>query len=48
MGSENKQAWEPMQMVSVGGIAEVVKGGGGKLTSSGGDPGEQRKEQPSG
>jgi hypothetical protein len=48
MSSESKHVWEPMQLVSVGSVAEVVKGGGGKLTAAGGDPGEQRKESGTG
>ena len=48
MGSESKKVWEPMQLVFVGGIAEVVKGGEGKLTTAGGDPGENRKESGTG
>ena len=46
--SEAKQAWEPMKLTPVGHISEVVEGGEGKLTPAGGDPGEGRKEKPTG
>jgi hypothetical protein len=37
----NKQPWEPMQLTYVGSVAEIVKQGGGKLSTPGGDTGEQ-------
>jgi hypothetical protein len=43
-----RQIWEPMRLVRVGSIAEVLREGGGKLTPAGGDPGEGRKQGPSG
>jgi len=43
-----KQRWEPMKLSSVGHVSQVVKGGGGKITSTVGDPGEPRKEKPTG
>jgi hypothetical protein len=41
-----KQPWEPMKLTYVGHVAEIVQGGGGKLSKTGGDPGDSRK--PSG
>jgi hypothetical protein len=41
-----KQPWEPMQLTYVGHVAEIVKGGMGKLSTTGGDTGEPRKEKP--
>lgn len=41
-----KQPWEPMQLTYVGDVAEIIQGGGGKLSTTGGDPGDKRK--PSG
>ena len=42
------QAWEPMSVTYVGHVGEIVQGGGGKLSQTGGDPGESRKEKGSG
>jgi hypothetical protein len=39
-------AWETMSLTFVGEIDEVLLGGGGKLSVTGGDPGEPRKEKP--
>lgn len=35
-----------MQVTYLGNVAEIVQGGGGKLTAVGGDPGETRKQIP--
>ena len=35
-----KQAWEPIRLTKVGDIADVVKGGGGKISAVGSDPGD--------
>jgi hypothetical protein len=43
-----KERWEPMKLTPVGRISKVVQIGGGKLTPMGGDPGESRKEAPTG
>jgi hypothetical protein len=43
-----RQTWEPMRVVRVGSVAEVLREGGGKLTPAGGDPGEGRKQGPVG
>ena len=40
-----RRPWEPPAMKAVGTISEVLEGGGGKLTLTGGDPGEARKQQ---
>jgi hypothetical protein len=45
MGSK-KQIWEPMRVKLVGDVASVLRGGGGKLSTPGGDPGESRKQGP--
>jgi hypothetical protein len=46
--SEDHERWEPPELTYLGRIAEVVAGGGGKLTFAGGDPGEPRKQKPTG
>jgi hypothetical protein len=38
-----KLAWEPMRLTEVGTVADVVHGGGGKLSPTPGDPGDIRK-----
>jgi hypothetical protein len=43
-----KTAWVPMEVEYLGNAAQLVQGGGGKLTQAGGDPGENRKQTPSG
>lgn len=43
-----KKTWEKPELTRVGAIQEVVLGGGGKLSLTGGDPGESRKEKGSG
>ena len=40
---ENKQAWEPMTLKSVGQIRDIVEGGKGKESPVTGDPGDDRK-----
>jgi hypothetical protein len=45
-GSGTKQPWEPMRLTYIGHVAEIIRGGGGKLSLSGSDPGDARK--PSG
>ena len=46
MGSDKKRAWEPMKLTDIGSVAEVVQGGGGKLSITANDTGDVRK--PSG
>jgi hypothetical protein len=41
-----KRRWEAMTLTDLGDIRSVIQGGGGKLSTPGGDPGENRK--PSG
>ena len=43
-----KKAWEPPTLSYVGDVEEVVQGGGGKLSVTSGDPGETKKQQPTG
>jgi hypothetical protein len=43
-----QQKWTPMSVRRVGSTAEILRGGGGKLSATGGDPGESRKEKPTG
>ena len=40
-----KQPWEPMELVYVGDVGEIVQAGGGKKASVGGDPGDPRKQK---
>jgi hypothetical protein len=40
--------WEPMRLSFLGKVTDVMRGGGGKLTPPGGDPGESRKQGPIG
>jgi len=35
--------WEPMSIRCLGRITDIVRGGGGKLSVIGGDPGDVRK-----
>lgn len=39
-----KQPWDEMELFCLGDAAELIKSGGGKLSTAGGDPGESRKE----
>lgn len=43
-----KRSWEPMKLRYVGHIADALRGGGGKLSVAGGDPGDSRKPSGSG
>jgi hypothetical protein len=38
--------WQEPRLTFVGHLAEIVQGGGGKLSPSPGDPGENRVEKP--
>jgi hypothetical protein len=42
-----KQAWEPMQLIYVGHVAEIVRAGGGKLSPTV-DPGDPRQAKGQG
>jgi hypothetical protein len=46
--SHTKLRWEPVRLNYVGHISEIIRGGGGKLTIAGGDPGEGKKPSGSG
>jgi hypothetical protein len=41
-----KRTWEPIALRYVGHVGDVLRGGGGKLSTIGGDTGDTRK--PSG
>jgi hypothetical protein len=45
-GEAVKETWEPIELAYVGRLDEVLLQGGGKLSQTGGDPGEPRKEKP--
>jgi hypothetical protein len=48
-GSEGQdRSWEPMRLTYVGEVGEVLRGGGGKLSTSPGDPGEPMRKPPGG
>ena len=38
-----KMPWAPPKLQKIGEIAEILKAGGGKLSTVGGDPGDFRK-----
>jgi hypothetical protein len=38
-----KRRWEPMRLRYVGNVRDVLRGGGGKLSITGGDTGDNRK-----
>jgi hypothetical protein len=42
-GGPGKQPWVEMKISYVGDISEILQGGGGKLSVSGGDTGDSRK-----
>ena len=44
----SKQSWEPMRLTEVGTIADVVHGGGGKLSIIAADVGDVRKPKGQG
>lgn len=41
----DKKNWEPMQLAHLGHVGDILQQGGGKLSVSGGDPGEPRKQK---
>lgn len=41
---EKKRSWTPIKLRYVGHVADALRGGGGKLSLSGGDTGEPRKQ----
>jgi hypothetical protein len=44
LATQTRRPWAPPVLKSVGTIAAVLRGGGGKLSTTGGDPGENRKQ----
>jgi hypothetical protein len=44
----HRRPWESPVLKTVGTVAEIVRGGVGKLSLTGGDPDEPRKQKPSG
>lgn len=40
-----KAPWEPMTITYVGSVSEIIQYGRGKLSLTGGDPGEPRKQK---
>lgn len=45
VNSAQKKEWAPMKVVKLGKATDLIKGGGGKLSLAGGDPGEGKKQQ---
>jgi hypothetical protein len=45
---EERQPWRRMSVTPMGRVPDVIQQGGGKLTPPGGDPGEPRKQKPTG
>ncbi|HUR73958.1 MAG TPA: hypothetical protein VMZ00_06760 [Sporichthya sp.] len=43
-----KKSWTPMRLERVGSAADILLGGGGKLSPIPGDPGDVRKPKGSG
>ena len=43
-----KKSWETPKLSYVGNVEDVVQQGEGKLTRAAGDPGEDRKQKPTG
>ena len=48
LSNSEKKNWKPFELNYVGILSETVLVGGGKLSATGGDPGEPRKPRPSG
>ena len=40
---ETRQPWEPFELTFLGNAFDLVQQGGGKLSTTAGDPGESRK-----
>jgi hypothetical protein len=40
---ETRKDWEPMKVAEVGHVGEVLQGGGGKLSPTSNDTGDNRK-----
>jgi hypothetical protein len=48
LGMGKKRSWEPMRLRYVGHVGDVLRGGGGKLSTTGGDTGDTRKPKGGG
>jgi len=46
--SEERKEWVPMKVLLVGKATNLIKGGGGKLSTTGGDPGDASKKPKGG
>jgi len=46
-GNSSRAGWTKPQLKYVGNVSEILQGGGGKLSITGGDPGEGLKEKGS-
>jgi hypothetical protein len=46
--NRERRPWQAPALKPVGTIEKVLQGGGEKLSRSGGDPGDTRKQPPSG
>ena len=46
--AQHRRPWASPALKTVGTIADVLQGGGGKLSTAGGDPGEHRKQSGGG
>jgi hypothetical protein len=40
-----RQPWQKMELSHLGDAANLIQSGGGKLSTTGGDPGENRKQR---
>ena len=43
-----KRSWKKMELSYLGNASELIQGGQGKLSPAGADPGDVRKQVPSG
>lgn len=46
--AEPKKKWHSVRLTYIGKVSEIVQQGGGKLSTPAGDPGEPRKQAPTG
>ncbi len=46
--TQTKKTWRPARLTYIGKVSEIVHQGGGKLSAPAGDPGEPRKQKPTG
>jgi len=45
---KRRSEWVPPRLTRIGDLEEIVRGGGGKLSQAGADPGDVRKPKGSG